>query len=386
MRQSISVPAAPARTIPVPARDVVVAPLVPAPAPIRSVSVAMVWHDTLAACAAQSHLLLPWVLAFALINSFLMQVGAAPFGTSNLTRYAIEVLVMASMRGVAVWIGVRDLQAAATRVRAGLRCVSRHWLGLIVGSMIYTTVMISGAASANAARQELQGQLSLALQINQPVTTLAFMNRINLRTAVIQLADSLVPRPDQPYEDWPAWHSAEASGLAPICNDSGLLASEINHSISSGGQPNPCADTPTMPEAALPAGIGGLALLYIAEILLRFRLAAAVAPAHTNEGWLGVLTPLVDGVRVALRCFWCVSVHVWLLRLGIAVVGVLPFLVPTTPAPNELAPIYNVVTRYLPGVANPFALFVAISTQLVNALLISFSLVYDARLYARLSK
>ncbi len=380
MQQTISPPAIPARAIPLPAREAQKVSTVPARAPAIAVPIAIVWHETLSAVASQFGIILPCILAFALITSVIASLNTLHvLGLNPQVGYAIGVLVMAFIRGAIVWIGLQDQQGRSATVHDLFRNVSRKWPALIVSSVVYGTVMAFGAARLDVMRQKVQSQLAEATSATHPVTVIAFITAAAQRDAIFKLLDGLIPRPGQPYENWFARQRVESTVIS-ICNDSGLTAHEITQSMSYSGQPDPCAGS-TAPPPVL-TDVESAFLLFIGEILLCFSTVAAFRPAHTGHhrwGVIGFIAPLVDSARLAVRRFGCVAVHIWLLHLCIAAFGALPLVIPP-----QLALNYDAITLRLPGAQATIVSFAAFSTLLISTFQSSICLIYEARLYATL--
>jgi hypothetical protein len=138
-----------------------------------------------------------------------------------------------------------------------------------------------------------------------------------------------------------------------------------------------------------------IALLVLAETLLRFRTVMAFEPsrslqvAETLAGGkrprrFAALNPLLASARFGLRHFGVVIVHVWVLRLALLVlcVGLIEF--PSALTTHLVLPHATRLTNSLPVL--PWLVFAQFgAAALVGAIVHTFTLVYDARLYAALS-
>jgi hypothetical protein len=135
-------------------------------------------------------------------------------------------------------------------------------------------------------------------------------------------------------------------------------------------------------------------MLIIAESLLRFRTVMAFKPLETFEAStmksggeslrrFAALSPLIDSARMGLRYFGVITLHIWLLRLAGAALMLLFVTLPMAVSTQVMVPALISLsgkTPLLPAwhfVLSNLAAFVA-------ALVIAFSTVYDARLFAAL--
>jgi hypothetical protein len=138
----------------------------------------------------------------------------------------------------------------------------------------------------------------------------------------------------------------------------------------------------------------GLALLVLAEPLLRFYTVMAFKPSRSQQvpelpGGVGprrfaALTALFDSVRFGLRHFGVVVVHIWLSRCALIalMLGLVEF--PLAIATHFMMP--NLVALMGKSQHLPLLNFAQVSAAaLVSAIALAFGAVYDARLHAALS-
>ncbi len=131
------------------------------------------------------------------------------------------------------------------------------------------------------------------------------------------------------------------------------------------------------PTSAWLTGLGGCALLCAVELLLRFRVVAALSCG-------GVVKPLAFGARLALTHLWTVTRHITCLALGLYLANGLLVTLPVTLAKEMLVPsLVEVSGNNAVGPLLTFA--IDAGAGLVSALFIAFSTVYDARLYTTLA-
>jgi hypothetical protein len=133
-----------------------------------------------------------------------------------------------------------------------------------------------------------------------------------------------------------------------------------------------------------------IVFIVVVETLLRFRTITALKPVTSMRPHrFGVLMPLVDSARFCLKHFFTVTVHIWFLRLAIFALSLCLIEFPMALMDNFVAP--NVIR---PGGAFPISGFEVLPTMrfiaiagaaLVSAIMLAFTVVYDARLYAALN-
>ncbi len=113
--------------------------------------------------------------------------------------------------------------------------------------------------------------------------------------------------------------------------------------------------------------LAAVALIILSEALLRFRMVTSL-PASI---WLG------------FRHFGAITLHAWSLRIALLAISVLFIIGP-------MVVVEHVIVPAVPHVAGdawmqfPVGLIMPVSHAIVNAMLVAFSVLYDARLYAAL--
>jgi hypothetical protein len=136
-----------------------------------------------------------------------------------------------------------------------------------------------------------------------------------------------------------------------------------------------------------------LAVAVAADLLLRFRLAAALLPGgarrHARMKPLGrwlrwPFVPLAESASTAARNLLVVGVHVWLRHLVIAALGALFVVLPSSlvqwqVVPNPLAGALGQPTGHL-----LVTTLTSVATTLIGALVTAFCIIYDARLFVAL--
>jgi hypothetical protein len=137
-----------------------------------------------------------------------------------------------------------------------------------------------------------------------------------------------------------------------------------------------------------------LILLIVTETLLRFRIVLAIKPSEVmlastmKSGGchlrrFAALLPLIDSARFGLRHFGVITLHIWLLRLAGAALVLLFVALPMAASTQVMVPALIALTGKTPLL--PAWHFVLSSlAAFVAALVIAFSTVYDARLFAAL--
>jgi hypothetical protein len=136
-----------------------------------------------------------------------------------------------------------------------------------------------------------------------------------------------------------------------------------------------------------------LVLLVLAESLLRFRTTMAFEPSRSLQvpelsGGGGsrrftAFTSLIASVRFGLRHFGILTVHIWVMRLAIfsLLVGLVEF--PLALMDNFIMP--NLIAHIGKSQLLPILNFAQLSAAaLVSAIVLTFSTVYDVRLYRAL--
>jgi hypothetical protein len=336
-----------------------------------------VWQETLSTLAAQFHLLLPCSLAGAATNGLIAWLLALHLaGIYQFLAYVASVLSLTFVRGVIVGIGLQAGHVQPARARDLCRRMARRWPALVISSVLYSALMVSGAGHRDEARQWLHAQLDDTVAATKPASIFVFMNAVAQREAGLQLVDALLPGPGQPYEDW----------LAHRDDDSMPDSAAVLSNCRSGAQlAYPCASSSTPPSA--PAGPESILIFCIVETLLCFSTTAACQPRSTASGWREILTwllPLGESVCLVVRRFWHVTAHIWLLRIVIATVSVLPSIVPPALVRSALAPIYGAIIASVPGIAGVLTTSATLAVALTSALLLTLRLIYEARLYSSL--
>jgi hypothetical protein len=140
--------------------------------------------------------------------------------------------------------------------------------------------------------------------------------------------------------------------------------------------------------------LASLVLLFLAETLLRFRfvlaleppevmMASTVKPGGRRLRRFAALSPFIDSARMGLRYFGVITLHIWLLRLAGAALMLLFVALPMAASTQVMLPAlisFTGKTPLLPAwhfIQSSLAAFVA-------ALVLTFSTIYDARLFVAL--
>jgi hypothetical protein len=120
--------------------------------------------------------------------------------------------------------------------------------------------------------------------------------------------------------------------------------------------------------------------LALVEVLLRFRVVAAVQP-----GRAGSLGGVAEGVRLAVRHFGRVAGHVGLLRLAVTGAHVLLVAVPVAVARQVVVPDVSLAAHLF--AARPVCALLSLAgVALVDGICVAFGAVYDARLFVALTR
>ncbi|MCL5996965.1 MAG: hypothetical protein M1546_13055 [Chloroflexi bacterium] len=125
------------------------------------------------------------------------------------------------------------------------------------------------------------------------------------------------------------------------------------------------------------AGLAGLAWTFAAELLLRFRVVAAVKSQ-------GIVSPLVESTRLAIAHSWTVARHIGFLMLAVYLSNGLLVALPVLLAQRMMVP--ALVEASGIALLRPLLMLtIEVCVALTGALFVAFSAVYDAHLYTSLS-
>jgi hypothetical protein len=135
-----------------------------------------------------------------------------------------------------------------------------------------------------------------------------------------------------------------------------------------------------LPPRYLLAGLAGVMILILTETLLCMRTATVMGgPPGTALGWLG------DTVRLSFSNFWLVAAWRWSVRLALVVLYSACLTLPVVLHQTLVVPtIVREVRSYWPYPINTTVY--SIGAALAGMIVVSFSLIFEARLYALLAE
>jgi hypothetical protein len=346
----------------------------PQPRAGRRASVAELWGETIRVMAAHSLPILACALAgFAgpgmlgvLVNAALtldvyVRTGgitssyASTFYTQLLVQSALGLFTAALARGAITWIALHGRDGRPASLREALRGSYARWPMLLFSSILYGGLITLGVA----------GLTLLLRQLRLDVTNIG---RVGIdydgvsRVVGVRVLNGLIPDAGAPFDDLIAY----ARYLLRRSSTSYYWLYAFRAGLGD------------VPLRVWLIGLGGLALMGGAGVLLRLRTAAILA-GHKADQWAA----LGEGVRLGAGNWQHIAMHVWVVWIAGTLTNALFVIVPVALAEYLLVPrLVGEINRLWPYPVS--ALLFAVATGLVGLVLMAFSAVYDARLYLSL--
>jgi hypothetical protein len=276
---------------------------------------------------------------------------AANVHTLLLVQAALGLFLSSFARGAITHIALHRTCDAPARLHEACRAAMARLPALLVGSLIYSGLTALGAIGLSLLLREMGLDVSI---VGERARSLEAMPHL----VALRTADALLPDPGSPFVEFvPYWRSITLE-RAPTVGAS----------------------------AFWPLVVAGIALIILADAMLRFRTVSAIKPnGYEITHGLARFAWLIESVRLGLGHFWQVSTHMCLLRLAalhiIASLLILPVVLIETIVMPQTMRLFQ-ASLVLP----PTIPLICASVAFVCAALRAFSIVYDARLYLALSQ
>lgn len=402
-------------TIPQPAIEIESAPAVEhvqAAPPVPRLGVGAVWRDALSTFSARSAAILfcaiigvampiivgNWLYVSAKLSEYartrsVFALYEKPGLAIVLAEMIVGLLVLTFARGVITWIALHRAQPcghgeACGSLGAAIRRTFVRYPALLASMLFYGATISAGIVGMSALTQPLEYNRSKNAHVWIGVAR-------NFSDVLRQLMwrgfNTLVPDPGPPFAQLaPDLRRAAQRGLFKAYSHNDYLSAEYGSSYGVeryDPRPELYAVSPTQAHSAefrpLALALGSIALVLLAETLLRFRTVMAMKPFRSRrpEGF-GLLTPLIASTRFGIKHFGVITAHIWIVRLAIFALIVAFIEFPLAMMDNLLAPFAKPTSNLE---ILPIMGFLETSgAALVSAILFAFSVVYDARLAMRL--
>jgi hypothetical protein len=381
------------------------------------VSIAQVWRDALSVFSARSaSILFCALIGFAMPTT----IGAWIDMQSKLSNYArtrsvvvlndptpslsalftgavIGVVAMTFARGVITWMTLHTGQYSEDGGNCGgfgraVGMTLTRYPALLFGSLFYGAIVTAGLIGMSELTRPLEYSRSHTAHVWAGVAR-------NFSDVLHQLSwrsfNTLTPAPGPPFAQLaPDVRRAAQRDLFEASSKTIYVAAESGSAYGVERAPESFMAPQTPSTASWLLASGSLVFLLLAETLLHFRTVMAMKPPASlvaspcgkdvpRPRRLTVLAPLIDSVRFGLRHFGAITLHIWLVRLAIFALIVSFIEFPLAMIDNLLAP----YARLGSSEVLPIMEFLETSgAALVSAILLAFSVVYDARLARRLER
>lgn len=351
----------------------------------RWLSIAAVWRDALSTLGAHSAAM----LLFAFTGFALPTVVGNWLHTNGdlLLSASLALLSMTFARGAITWLALYGPQPGDHHGSIGqaMRITFRRYPVLLAGSVLYGALITTGIVATSELTRLLEyTDGKLAHVQAEPAQRFGH----GLRQLVWRGLNTLTPDPSPPFVEFiPNLRDAVFKPVKRVTYHEryvdGSASPEIFAEVTSEtilvilG-----AEVPTHGIALM--AMAGVAVIFVAETLLRLRTVMALKPfgSPRPEG-LGLLAPLIDSAHLGRKHFGAITIHTWLVRLVI-------FAFTLTLVEFPMVMIDHLITPTFMRFGGDFEVLpilhflTAASAALVNAILMALSVVYDARLYKQL--
>jgi hypothetical protein len=259
-------------------------------------------------------------------------------------------------RGAITWIALQAERGAPVTVRGALGAATARWKALLASGLIYGALITLALIGTTWMLRELRLDVSNYRWLRSDTNSIMNM-------AMVRSIGVLPPDPGSPFSELYA---------ATRYNLSRVTSSYYGWSTYQLAARN-------LPPEFLLSGLAGIVLLIVTETLLCMRTAAIVrAPAGPALRWLR------DVAGVSWRHLWTVAGWRWGVRLGLAVIYAGCLTLPIVLHQSLIVPtIVREVRSYWPYPINT-ALY-GIAAALAGMMVLSFSLIFEARMYVALS-
>lgn len=379
--------------------------------PALRVSIVAVWSDALSTFSAHSLAILPFALigfaAPAILGSLLhtsaklseygrthavVTLYDKPSLTVLLVQASLGILTLTFARGAITWLALHDKRCCEDGRSHGnfgeaCRTTLVRYPALLVGLLLYSTLITVGVVMMSAFTQKLEFVPSKMAHV-WAGSHRAFGDA--LRQLAWRGFNSLMPDLGSPFAEFiPNLSDAISKHTTRV----------IYHERSVDGSAWPIVVAEVTSETAfVSAGmevikphrnpltvVAGVALMVIAETLLRLRIVMAMTPPMPPKPrrfeWL---RPLADCTHFGPRYFGTITVHTWFVRLVIFALTLTLIELPVALMDHFLVP--HVMRLGGSFEILPILRFLATaSAALVNAILLALSVVYDAQLFKQLT-
>ena len=240
---------------------------------------------------------------------------------------------------------------------------------LLIGTVIYGAVIGFGAVSVNVWLRN--ANLDLSIAGDRPATAEGA-----LRAVLIRGMDALIPNPGAPVAELvPYWRHTAFTDLDNVSEYNQYLAIAYNSRDLYSSIMHVTPDPSELPRLTLVS----LLILLIGETILRFRVVAAMQPT----GAAGTVVPLLRGMWLGIRYFIPITIHVWFLRLAVALFSIAFIILPVVLVQCIAEPLPAWTGGSTTVVSLPLVVLVL---SVMNGVFVAFGTVYDARLYVALTQ
>jgi hypothetical protein len=255
-------------------------------------------------------------------------------------------------RGAITWIALQDERVT---LRQAFAAALKRWQPLLVSSLIYGALIALGMIGLTWMLRELRLDVSNYRWIRSDTNSI--MNMV-----IVRVLSLLPPDPGSPFSEL---FSATRYNLGRM---SSSYYGWSSYQLAARNLPIPYLLT----------GVGGLLLLFVTETLLCMRTAAIMRGSGGAFGWFQ------DTLRVAGRNFWRVALWRWSVRLAIMLLTAACLTLPIVLHQSLVVPtLVREVRSYWPYPINTSLYNIGIA--LAGMVMLAFSLVFEARMYAALS-
>jgi hypothetical protein len=270
---------------------------------------------------------------------------------------ALGVFLFLIGRGAIAWIALNSESQARVGVRAALRAALSQWKPLLVSSLIYGLLITVGVAGLTLLLREMRLDVSNFRWIRSDPNSI-------MSTAIVRSISLLPPDPGSPFSELYAGMRYTLSRSSSSYYSWSSYQFAMRHLAT---------------EIVL-IGVAGMFLMFVTETLLCMRTAVVMRAQNGYAfGWLR------DTLRLSVANFWQVAALRWTLRLLLVAITVAALTLPKTLHQSLLvAALVQQLKSYWPYPVNQ-ALY-GVSTALVGAMFVAFSVVYETRMFMMLSR
>ena len=289
----------------------------------------------------------------------------------------VGLLALSFARGGISWLALHG-EDATVGFASACRAAFMRLPVLLFGTLVYGTLITTGAVELGLALRYVRVEVPLVIQIPHRYR-LDFLTHAlasdAAKSLVAQSANLLIPDPGAPFSTWlPELRTAMFLHMAQVQpSQSGVSSTDYAYylvSIIKSNKP-----------AFWWITAGSATLILMAEVLLRLRTVLVMSANQPN-----LVMPLWRSLRLSIKHYSLIAAHVWLLRFSVFAFSLLFIIAPIALLQEIVLP--KLMLAFLGSwlSVRPLATqATALCLALASAIFTAFSVTYDARLYLRLA-